>query len=182
MAVAPYKWTLDRYHHAVNAGVFADQAVELLKGEIVLMAPEGVPHAASSSNAGDYLRELLGHRAKVREGHPITLPNDSEPEPNIAVVDPDATIYRLHHPYPENIFWIIEFSNSSLQKDLEIKSTVYAEVGIAEYWVMNLRTLELIVFRDPVNGEYRSQVTLTQGDIRPLAFPDVCVSVQRLLG
>lgn len=76
---------------------------------------------------------------------------------------------------------MIEYSNSSLQKDLEIKSKVCAAANILEYWVINLKQLELIVFRDPVNGEYRSQTTLTQGDIRPLAFQDVAVSVRQLL-
>jgi Uma2 family endonuclease len=181
VATSTLKWTIDRYHQAVDAGVFDDLSVELLKGDLIEMSPEGVPHAASSSDAGDYLREILGNRAKVREGHPITLPNHSEPEPDLAIVDPDTKIYRLHHPYPENIFWVIEFSQSSLQKDLEIKSTIYAEVGIAEYWVMNLKNRTLIVFRDPIDGEYQSQQTLTHGTISPLSFPDVQIDVARLI-
>lgn len=189
MTIATYKWTIDRYHHAVEAGVFDDQPVELLNREIVEMSPEGVPHASLSSNAGDYLRELLGSRAKVRDGHPITLPKNSEPEPDLAIVNPNTTIYRSHHPYPENIFWLIEYSNSSLDKDLKIKSKVYAEVNITEYWVINLRMRELIVFRDPANGEYRtplvqgtcSQLILTSGVIHPLSFPDVEVDVVRLI-
>lgn len=44
MTVATYKWTIDRYHQAVEAGVFDDRPVELLKGELVVMAPEGEPH------------------------------------------------------------------------------------------------------------------------------------------
>jgi Uma2 family endonuclease len=181
MTISTLKWTIDRYHQAVDAGVFDDVSVELLKGDLIEVSPEGVPHAASSSDAGDYLREILGNRAKVREGHPITLPNHSEPEPDIAIVDPDTEIYRLHHPYPENIFWVIEFSQSSLQKDLEIKSKIYAEVGIPEYWVMNLKNRTLIVFRDPIDGKYQSQHTLTHGTISPLSFPDIQIDVARLI-
>ncbi len=44
MAVGAYKWTTDSYHQAIEAGVFDDRPVELLKGEIVLMASEGVSH------------------------------------------------------------------------------------------------------------------------------------------
>jgi Uma2 family endonuclease len=36
-----------------------------------------------------------------------------------------------HHPYPEDIFWLIEFSNSSLAKDLEDKRRIYAIAGIS---------------------------------------------------
>ncbi|NDJ17928.1 Uma2 family endonuclease [Myxacorys almedinensis A] len=180
MTISTLKWTIDRYHQAVEAGVFNDVPVELLHGELIEMPPEGVPHASLSSDAGDYLRDKLGNRAKVREGHPITLPNNSEPEPDLAIVNPDTEIYRSHHPYPENVFWVVEYSNTSLQKDLEVKSKIYAEVGIVEYWVINLKTSELIVFRDPVDGEYRSRQTFTTGTICPLSFPDVQIDVVRL--
>ncbi len=89
--------------------------------------------------------------------------------------------YLQHHPYPENIFLLIEFSNTSLAKDLDIKRQAYATASIPEYWVMNLKTRQLKVFRDPVKGNYASESTLTTGEIRPLAFQDVVVSVQRLL-
>ena len=182
MTTATYKWIIDRYHQAVEAGVFDDASVELLNGELIKMPSEGVPHASLSSNAGDYLREVLGRRAKVREGHPVTLSNDSEPEPDLAIVAPDPDLYRLHHPYPENIFWLIEYAESSLQKDLIIKTKIYASANIIEYWVVNLKTRELMIFRDPVPGAYRSQATLTRGPISPVAFPDVQIDVLELIG
>ena len=181
MNITTLKWTIERYHHAIEAGVFDDVPVELLDGDLIEMSPESIPHASLTSNAGDYLRDRLGNRAKVREGHPITLPNHSEPEPDLAIVNPDAEIYKLHHPYPEDIFWVIEYSNSSLQKDLEIKSRTYASAGISEYWVINLKTRELIIFRDPVDGEYRSLVTLTSGITCPLSFPEIEIEVARLI-
>ncbi len=181
MTVATYKWTIERYHQAVAAGIFDDEPIELLNGELVLMPPEGVPHAGYSSSAADYLRSLLGNRAKVREEKPITLSNHSEPEPDLAIVEPLEQIYKTqHHPYVENIFWVIEYSSTSLVKDTELKRRIYAAEGIPEYWVVNLKAMELIVYRDPVNGDYQSQVTLIEGIIRPL-FQDISVSVQRLL-
>ncbi len=179
--IAIVKWTIEDYHRMIDAGILDDRQVELLKGEVVEMSPEGTPHAHLSSEGADYLRELLGRRVKIREAKPITLPNSSEPEPDIAIVEPLGDVYLQHHPYPENIFWLIEFANSSLTKDIDLKSAVYAEAGIPEYWVMNLRSMELIVFREPINGKYQSIVTLTHGEIRPLAFSDVAVSVRRLL-
>lgn len=183
MAISTYKWAIDRYHQAVEAGVFDDQAVELLKGEIVLMPPEGTPHAYYSDRAARHLRRLLeaDDLAYVREAKPITLPNASEPEPDITIVQPLDQVYLEHHPYPENIFWVIEYAQSSLTKDLEVKTKVYAEVNIFEYWVINLRDKQLIVFRDPVNGEYRSKVTLTDGAIAPLSFPAIQIDVRQLI-
>ena len=77
------------------------RCVELLNGEIVEMAPEGEFHAYSSDEAGEYLIYLLGERAKVRQGKPITLPqSNSEPEPDIAIVERLGRDYREHHPWP----------------------------------------------------------------------------------
>jgi len=181
MSVIAAKWTIDEYHRMIAAGILDDRRVELLKGEIVEMSPEGEPHAYSSDEAGEYLARLLTERAKVRHAKPITLPNNSEPEPDIAIVQRLGREYREHHPYPENIFWLIEYANSSLEKDLETKSKIYAEVGIPEYWVVNLKKLHLVVFREPSDGEYTSKFTLTTGTIQPLTFPEVSVSVEQII-
>ncbi len=165
----------------IAAGILDNRPVELLQGEIVEMAPEGESHAYASDEAGEYLSALLGNRAKVRQAKPVTLSDASEPEPDLAIVQRLGRAYRLHHPYPDNIFWLIEYSNASLRKDLEAKSKVYAEAGIVEYWVVNLKTLELIVFRNPQDGGYTSQRSFATGTIQPLAFPDVDVSVAAIV-
>lgn len=181
MTIITAKWTIDEYHRMIAAGILSERTVELLKGEIVEMSPEGKPHAYSSDEAGEYLAKLLAERAKVRQAKPITLPNDSEPEPDIAIVQRLGREYREHHPYPENIFWLIEYANSSLEKDLETKTKIYAEVGIPEYWVVNLKKLHLVIFREPLDGEYATKFTLTAGTIQPLAFPDISVSVEQII-
>jgi len=68
-----------------------------------------------------------------------------------------------------------------ISEDLNIKRKAYATAEIPEYWVMNLKKQQLKVFRDPVDGDYAAELTFTTGEIRPLAFPDVVVLVQRLL-
>jgi Uma2 family endonuclease len=175
------KWTIDQYHRMIAAGILDDRRVELLKGEIIEMAPEGEPHAYFSSEAVEYLIKLLGDRATVRSAKPITLPNTSEPEPDVAIVQRLGREYLAHHPYPENIFWLIEYSESSLTQDLETKSKVYAEVGIPEYWVVNLKKRQLVVFREPQDGEYASKSTWTSGIIHPLGFPDLAVSIELIV-
>lgn len=181
MSIITAKWTLEDYHHMIDAGILEGRHVELLKGEIVEMPPEGEPHAYSSHEANEYLMELLGKRATIRQAKPITLQNNSEPELDLAIVQRLGREYREHHPYPENIFWLIEYSNSSLNKDLEIKSKIYAEVGVSEYWVVNLKTLQLLVFRDSQEEDYASKLSFTTGTIQPLAFPDVSISVERII-
>lgn len=85
MSVTIAKWTLNEYHQMIKAGLLDNRKVELLKGKIVEMPPEGEAHAYFSSEAEEYLRKLLGNRATIRSAKPITLPDNSEPEPDIAV-------------------------------------------------------------------------------------------------
>ncbi len=181
MTVTVAKWTLAEYHQMIASGLLDDRRVELIRGEIIEMPPEGEPHAYALSESGEYLAALLGKRAKVRYGNPITLPNRSEPQLDIAIVQRLGREYREHHPYPENIFWLIEYSNSSLTKDLSLKSQTYAEVDIPEYWVVNLQNQSLIVFRAPQAGEYTARATYTEGQLTPVAFPDVSISVSTII-
>ncbi|MBE9143167.1 Uma2 family endonuclease [Planktothrix mougeotii] len=181
MTLSIAKWKLDDYHRIVEMGLLDDRPVELLYGEIVQMSPEGEPHAYFSSEAGDYLSRLLGNRALVRQAKPITLPNDSEPEADIVIVQRLGREYLSHHPYPENIFWVIEYSQSSLEKDSTVKYRLYAEAGIAEYWLVNLGRRELIIYRDPRDGEYGSKITLTEGEVTPLAFAEIQIPVEALI-
>jgi Uma2 family endonuclease len=180
MSITIARWTIEQYHKLVNAGVLIDRRVELLAGDIIEMSPEGVFHAVYCGDAVDYLKQLLGNRAKVREAHPITLPNDSEPEPDIAVVIPSPTRYLDHHPYPADIFWLVEYADSTLTKDLNIKQQIYAAAGIREYWIVNLQALELMVFRGMDNAGYETETRLSTGNISPLSFPDIEIEVKRL--
>jgi Uma2 family endonuclease len=116
----------------------------------------------------------------VRETKPITLPNNSEPIPDIAIVQPPLRRYLEHHPYPADIFWLIEYSHTTLATDLGKKKQIYAEAGIPEYWVSDLKNSRLQVFRDLVSGVYQTELTLTEGEITPLAFQDINVDVRRL--
>lgn len=180
MTVTRYKWTVDRYHDAIASGIFDDQSVELIQGDIVVMAPEREPHACYSSDGAEHLRQVLGHRASIRETKPITLPNQSEPIPDLAIVKPPLRRYLEHHPYPDDIFWLIEYSDSTLAKDIGEKKQVYAEAGIQEYWVSDLKNSQLRVFRDLNKGQYQTQEIYTDGIISPLAFQDVAISLKRL--
>ena len=180
MTLITAKWTTEEYHRMIAAGVLRDRKVELLKGEIVEMPPEGEPHAYCSDKAGEYPK-LLSERAKIRHAKLITLPNNSEPEPDLVIVERLGREYREHHPYPENIFWLIEYANTSLEKDLDIKNKIYAEAGIPEYWVVNLKQLHLVVFREPLDGDYATKFTLSTGTIQPLVFPDIAVAIKNIL-
>jgi Uma2 family endonuclease len=182
MTITTAKWTLDDYHRMVEIGLLSKRHVELLNGEVVEMPPEGPEHAQLNTDAADYLRSLLGEIALVRDAKPITiLDSASEPQPDLAIVQPLRELYRTRHPYPQNIFWLIEYSNTSLSKDLDAKRKAYAKAEIPEYWIVDLKNRCVKIFCNPHNGNYTSELTLTDGAVSPLAFPNIIVSVYRLL-
>jgi Uma2 family endonuclease len=182
MTVAVAKYTLAQYHQMIESGVLDDARFELLNGEIVEMPSEGITHAHRNSKGRKLLDRLLGDRAEVRDAKPITLPDQaSEPEPDLALVEAPDDIYEIHHPYPENIYLLIEYSYTSLAKDKILKRKLYAKAGILEYWIVNLKDRQLIVHRDPKSDDYQSVQTLTSGTISLLAFPDVTIDINQLL-
>lgn len=133
MAVTLARWTLADYHNIVEAGLFEGRSIELLNGLIVEMPPEGPDHADTSTRLMPQLWSAARGRYQVRAAKPISLPpNDSEPEPDIALVCDRS--YRDAHPYPEDIFLVIEFSNSSLEKDTREKRLVYAQASLTIGW------------------------------------------------
>ena len=167
MTLIAAKWSLDDYHQMIETGILEDRAVELINGEIIQMSPEGVPHSFYCRGTAKYLGLILGDRAEVSEAHPITLPNNSEPEPDIAIVQAPDTLYQTRHPQPDDIFWLIEISNATLVKDLGVKKELYARSSILGYWVMNLQTSELMVFKNLTADGYQYDQVLSVKQSEP---------------
>ena len=164
----------------VECGLLRDRRVELLRGDIVEISPESPIHYATAKRGSKYLETLLAGRADVRFNGPITLA-DSEPEPDIAIVQLPEAAYFERHPLSADIYWIVEVAKSSLKIDRDIKAEIYAIAGIPEYWLLDLVGLCLTVFRNPLAGRYTEEQILQTGAIAPLAFPEIKVSVERLL-
>ncbi len=173
-------WSVVEYHKMRNNGILNHRRCELINGEIWNMSPEGEFHRFINDRGAEYLRKVLRNKAKVFEAHPITL-TDSEPEPDIAIVKLPDTTYLQHHPYPDDIYWLIEVADSTLTYDLEKKKKLYAKAGIREYWVINVIGKEMTVFRNPQDDDFLSQRTMRAGIIHPVAFPHVEVDVGKLV-
>ena len=175
------KWSTTDYHQMVAAGILANRQVELLAGEIIERAPKTPLHYNVAKRDSRYLETLLQGKADVRFNGPITLA-DSEPQPDIAIVRLPESAYDMRHPYPEDIYWVVEVAKTSLQKDLTIKAAIYAAAKIPEYWVLDLVGQQLRVFRDPVEDKYKTETVYQSGTLALLAFPNISVSISKLLG
>jgi Uma2 family endonuclease len=170
---------LSTYHGMLNAGLLGDRNIELLNGQLFEMPPEGPLHADINRQVAQILRRLLPD-CLISENHPITLPSDGEPSPDIAIVSNRR--YGSGHPGPSDIYLIIEFSNSTLQYDLGDKRRAYAMDGIAEYWVVDINNQTVTVHRNPKGELYQNVSEHGIGKVlTAIAFPDIPIAVADLL-
>jgi Uma2 family endonuclease len=153
-AVTPKRFTIDEYHRLIELGFFNEcDRIELIRGELMQMVSKGTPHTVCGSILCHQLDRLLGDRAAIRGQDPITLPNNSEPEPDVVIAKGEHENYLPHHPYIEDIVLVIEISDSTLIYDQTKKLEVYAEAGINHYWIVNLIASQLECYCQP----YRNQ-------------------------
>ena len=177
------KWTVKEYHKLGEIGIFnPEERVELIEGNIIKISAKGTVHASATRRTASLLHNLLGNQAAVYNKSPIALDDNSEPEPDIAVVSIDPFDYATHHPTPSEVYLIIEVADSSLTFDREIKAKAYARSGIANYWVLNVGDRQLHVFREPTENGYQSEVILGEtASISPLEFPAFNIEIHAIL-
>jgi Uma2 family endonuclease len=174
-------WTVAEYHKMINCGILTPESrVELLEGHIVEMNPQRAPHAATTQRTSDYLKAQLSQQAHIRMQLPVTL-STSEPEPDVAAVKIDPQAYGDRHPSPEEIFFLIEISDTTLRIDRQEKALIYAKANIPEYWVLDVSNRQAYIFRNPTPKGYKSETILSDnGVINPLNFPSVSLSLTEM--
>jgi len=159
-----------------------DARVELLDGQIIDMSPIGPSHGSTVKR----LNLLFNHYAQGRwllaVQDPIHLDDYSEPQPDLMLLKPASDFYRSRHPGPDDVFLLIEVSDSTLESDREAKLPAYGRAGIAEVWIVNLVNGTLEIYREPNFTGYSSIQILNPGDqASPAHFPDATIDVAELL-
>lgn len=182
IAPNPFRFTVERYDAMIDAGIFGENdAVELIRGEIIPKMPIGDRHSACLMRLNEHLVQAIGKRAMFGIQNPIVFP-DSEPEPDISVVQRKDNYYADGKPRAGDVLLVIEVADSSLEFDREDKLPIYAEAGIAEYWIVNLIEDTVEVYRDPADDSYRSHRLAKRGEtVTLLALPDVSIAVNDIL-
>ncbi|APB33760.1 Uncharacterized protein conserved in cyanobacteria [Gloeomargarita lithophora Alchichica-D10] len=147
--------TLTQYHRLIAEGYFPpDERVELIAGQLQFMSPQGTRHTVCCMNLLQLLIPRLPTEWRLRCQDPITLLDESEPEPDMVIVKTGN--YLTAHPTPGDIILIIEIADTSLAYDREIKAMLYAQAGISNYWLINLVDNQLEVFTKPHQKGYPS--------------------------
>lgn len=175
----PLRWTCAMFHRFGDMGVFEGRRPMLIDGVILEQGPMNPPHAITLELVEDVIRTVFGSGWRVRPQLPLVLGHDTDPEPDLAVV---AGRPRDAVGHPTTADLVIEVADSSLTFDTTDKRLLYASAGIREYWVVDVNGRRLLVYRDPLAGDYATQQVFGPVDsLSPLAAPAATVRVADLL-
>ena len=143
------RFTRAEYDRLIDVGFFQpSEPIELLGGLLVVAEPQGEYHYLTRWRAGRAIEAAFGPGWFVRTQGPISLDDESEPEPDVAVVPGSSSDYGPDHPARPVL--TIEVALASLRFDRVHKGSLYARAGLADYWVVNLIDHVLEVYREPV--------------------------------
>ena len=181
---AQHRFSVEDYHRMAEAGVLKpDARVELLDGRIIDRSPIGPLHGGMVNRLIRWFSTHARGRWLVSAQNPVRLDDHSEPEPDLMLLKPVPDDYTSCHPRPEEVFLLIEVSDTTLDYDRKEMLPAYGRVGIPEVWILNLNDRTIEVYREPHFTGYGSVQTLRPGDAAvPLAFADAAADVTELLG
>lgn len=163
---------LTHYDRMIASGVLDDQKVELLDGLILEREPMKPAHYTRVKRIYDRLLSQFSGLATVYSEVPIELPHDGRPHPDLTLARFGAG--EENYTLPEEIYLLIEVADTSLERDQEFRSFLYARDLICEYWVLNLRQNQLEVYRDSNGEAYAPKLVFPFGvKVSCLAFPDL---------
>jgi Uma2 family endonuclease len=170
-----FKFNYQQLLELDQLGIFGEQRVELLEGEIIPMPPPNPPHAIFVMELGDSLTLALSTLAKISTQNPLRLSSDVQdknlPIPDVMILE--RRVY-LDHPHPKDVYLLVEVVDSSVLDDRSKKLRLYATYGIQEYWIVNLVSKQIEVYTQPKGEEYLSRQTHQLTDTLALEkFPEI---------
>jgi Uma2 family endonuclease len=177
------RWTRAECERAEAAGVFDQQHLELIEGELIdKRMSKNRPHVDAAAMLIGWLIQVFGARFVNAEAPIDVAPEDNptnQPVPDLIVLKGEFTGFRGGTPQPRDLDLVVEIADTSLPFDLTVKSALFARAGISEYWVLDVTGRRLLVHRSPDDGQYRSVISYSeQESVAPLAAPDHSLTIQ----
>jgi len=178
-----HRFSVRDYYRLAEKGVLRPGArLELLDGRITDKSPIGPLHGGVVKRLNRLFHRASQGRWLLAVQDPVHLEDHSEPQPDLMLLRPAADDYDSRHPSPEDVFLLIEVSDSTLETEREVKLPVYGRAGIAEVWIVDLIHGTLEVYREPHAAGYAHKEVLHRGDsAAPARFPDAVIEVATLL-
>ena len=170
------RWTRQECVALETSGIWAQQHLELIEGELLSKMGKKRPHTNVMVIMHAWLLRVFGEQYVNSEAPIDVAPEDNptnEPEPDLIVLAKPSREIKDANPQPADLRLVLEISDSTLSFDRSTKARLYARARIVEYWVVDIPGRRIIVHRDPPEGQYRSVIAYAeQESVRPLASPE----------
>ena len=178
-----HRFSLAEYMQMIESGILGENDnLELIRGELVKKMTIGDPHASCIDKLNRILVRLVDEDVGVvRIQNPVIV-LESRPEPDVVLAIARDHEYATSAPGPSDILLLIEVADSSLEFDRTEKLSLYAEAGVREYWIANVKRQCVEVYRNPQpNGDYATQRVGNLGESLDIAaLPGVAVAVDHV--
>jgi len=170
------RWTRSECALVETTGLFDQERVELIDGELISKMGKKRPHVHTGTLLFGWLIRVFGDGFVNSEAPIDVAPEDNptnEPVPDLIVLKRSYSGSWSATPQPEDLELVVEVADTSLTFDLTVKAALYARAAIVEYWVLDVSGRRLVVHRDPRDGRYQSIVAFSEHEsAAPLAAPD----------
>lgn len=178
------RFTVDEYHKMIDAGIFQeDDRIELLDGEIQNMSPIDAVHVAHVNRLTRLFVRMIDEQAIVSVQNPVELNDYSEPQPDIALLCWRDDFYETHLPTPADSLLFIEVANSTATTDRKEKLPRYADAGIPEVWIINIKQQIIEQYTQPDGKVYVNRKLIKRGVITTTTLlPAITVAVEQIFG
>jgi len=169
----PRRFTVDDLSKLLDSGILTEgERIELIDGELIPMAAMHNPHIYAITKLTRELFRVFPETAGVNVQLPLTVLDKTQHIPDFYVMRPDYNPQNF--PTAAACSLVVEILDSTLRFDHKIKLPKYALSGIPEYWIIDLNSRRLEVYRDPSGDDYLEKTTLQTGQtVRPLEFPEI---------
>lgn len=144
-----YRLSVPQYHAMITAGILTEEdPIELLEGWLTTKMPKNPSHRLTTQILRDMLAQIIPDGWFVEDQEPVTTEN-SEPEPDGAIIRGKRRDYLLNHPTPKDVVLVIEVAEATLRQDRTVKKRLYASARIPVYWIVNLVENCIEVYTEP---------------------------------
>jgi Uma2 family endonuclease len=168
--------SVEQYHQLGEAGIIR-QNTELLHGVILENMVKSPEHSWLVQRLVDWLRDGLPSGWLVRQEQPLTF-DDSELEPDIAVVKGSSEDFRRQHPRTAALVIEVAISSESIDRE---KGRIYADAEVSEFWLVLPHLKSIEVQRAPAAGSYQRREVFRAGStITPAELPVGGLSLSEL--
>ena len=161
--------TVEEYYAQARIGLIdPDARVELIEGEVVDMAPIGNWHGYAVDLLAARLFALADDKAIVRVQGALRLSNITEVQPDITLLRMRKDRYRDSQPCGPDALLVIEVSDTTLYKDMHVKTPLYSRHGVPEVWIVDLQNNRIRFHHAPEGGRYRDVTSATKPGSTPV--------------